>query len=207
MAQGIERRLLIKYSAGLMTAALAGLKPTERVRAKEVPDMKPPIDTVYVAPGQGVVTGKGSGDFDFLAGEWKIRHQRLKDGTKNEWQTFDSSASVHRVMHGMGSIEELRKPDGSDMGLGVRVWLPQEKKWADHWTSAANGVVNPPQLGVFVDGEGVFISEEEVDGVKWQYRGIWDRITPRSCRWHQSASSDGGKNWDWSWWMQWLRAE
>jgi hypothetical protein len=29
-------------------------------------------------------------------------------------------------MNGMGSIEELRKADGSDMGLGEHIWLPQE---------------------------------------------------------------------------------
>jgi hypothetical protein len=63
----------------------------------------------------------------------------------------------------------------------------------------------PPQKGEFIDGEGVGLSEEEVDGVKWFYRGVWDRITPSSCRWHQSASSDGGKSWEWNWWMEWMR--
>jgi hypothetical protein len=91
------------------------------------------------------------------------------------------------------------------MGMGVRVWLSQEKKWADHWTSAGNGVVNPAQKGEFIDGEGVFITEEEADGVKWQYRGVWDRIGDGTCRWHQSASSDGGKSWEWNWWMEWTR--
>jgi hypothetical protein len=164
------------------------------------------IDTSYKPLGKGEVTGKGVGDFDFLAGVWLIRHKRLKDGTTDDWQRFDSSATVHRVLNGMGSIEELRGPSGKDMGMGVRVWLPEEQLWADHWTSAANGVVNPPQKGQFIDGEGVFISEEEVDGVKWRYRGVWDKITPASCRWHQSASKDGGKSWDWNWWMEWTRA-
>ncbi len=56
------------------------------------------IDTSYAPTGKGIVTGKGVGDFDFLAGEWKIRHKRLKGGTKDEWLDFDSSASVHRVL-------------------------------------------------------------------------------------------------------------
>lgn len=163
-------------------------------------------DTNYSSVGRpGKVTGIGPGDFDFLAGEWKIAHRRLKSGTNDIWEDSISGASVHRVLNGMASIEELRAPSGDFMGMGVRVWLPQESKWADHWTSAANGVVNAPQMGEFIDGEGVFISEERVDGVDWLYRGIWDKITPNSCRWHQSSSKDGGKNWQWNWWMDWTR--
>jgi hypothetical protein len=163
------------------------------------------MDTTYAPAGQGITTGTGPGDFDFLTGEWTIRHLRLQEGTSDDWQRFDSSASVHRVLDGMGSIEELRKADGSFMGMGVRVWLPDQRKWADHWTSAVNGVVNPPQLGEFIDGEGIFISEEMLDGVQWLYRGVWDRIMPGQCRWHQSVSSDGGKEWRWNWWMEWTR--
>ncbi len=163
------------------------------------------MDTIYAPAGKGIATGKGVGDFDFLAGDWHIRHKRLRDGTQDEWQRFDSSASVHRVLDGMGSIEELRNPDGSNMGMAVRIWLPEKEQWADHWTSAKNGVVNAPQSGQFIDDEGVFISAADVDGTAWQYRGVWDRITSDSCRWHQSASKDGGKTWAWNWWMEWTR--
>ena len=163
------------------------------------------MDTNYTPAGKGIVTGKGVGDFDFLAGNWHIRHKRLKGGTKDDWQHFESSATVHRVLSGMGSIEELRKADGSDMGMAVRVWIPETEKWADHWTSASNGVVGAPQFGSFIDGDGVFISEEEVDGIKWQYRGVWDKITSESCRWHRAASKDSGNSWEWNWWMEWTR--
>lgn len=163
------------------------------------------MDTSYTPKPEGVVTGKGLGDFDFLSGHWHIRHKRLTTGTQDEWQQFDSSASVHRVLDGMGSIEELRNADASYMGMGVRIWRPELEKWADHWTSANNGVVNAPQFGSFIDGDGVFISEQTVDGVDWQYRGVWDRITSESCRWHQSASKDGGASWEWNWWMEWTR--
>ncbi len=134
----MERREYLKSSTGLMLAVLTSGIPTRAI-AGDI--METPIDTNYTPAGKGIVTGKGVGDFDFLAGEWKIRHKRLKDGTKDEWQRFDSGATVYRVLNGMGSIEELRKADGSDMGMGVRVWLTQEKKWADHWTGAWNGVV------------------------------------------------------------------
>lgn len=153
----------------------------------------------------GKVTGKGIGDFDFLTGEWTIRNRRLKDGTKDVWEEFPGAATVYRVMGGMASIEELRIPADNYRGMGVRVWHSQEKLWADHWTGAYNGVVNPPQLGQFIDGEGIFISDDEMGGKPIKARGVWDRITPNSCRWHQSTSADGGKTWDYNWYMDWTR--
>jgi hypothetical protein len=166
----MNRRETIFGAAGLLAAA------AWPVRAEKGATMDGKIDTGYTPLGKGVITGKGIGDFDFLTGRWAIRHQRLKDGSTDDWQRFESQAVVHQVLGGMGSIEELYKADGSFMGMGVRVWLPEQKKWADHWTSAANGVVNPPQLGAFIDGEGVFVSNEKVDDVDWLYRGVWDRI-------------------------------
>jgi hypothetical protein len=159
----------------------------------------------YDPPGRGVATGRGIGDFDFLAGEWRIHNRRLKDGTADVWEEFAGAATVHRVMGGQASIEELRIPSDKFRGMGVRVWRPKEGQWTDHWTGSYDGVVNAPQLGTFIDGEGIFLSEEQADGATNLYRGIWDRITPTSCRWHQSSSTDGGKSWDCSWWMNWTR--
>jgi hypothetical protein len=36
-------------------------------------------------------------------------------------------------------------------------------------------------------------------------RGVWDRITPSSCRWFQSDTKDGGTTWDDTWFMAWTR--
>jgi hypothetical protein len=188
----------------MLIGSMGGLALAHRVLAHQ-PAERMQMDKTYTPPGHGLITGKGPGDFDFLTGEWRIDHSRRPDPSKEEWTNFSSSASVHRVLDGMGSIEELRKPDRSFMGMGVRVWLPEQAKWADHWTSAANGIVNPPQLGQFIDGEGVFLSSEAVEGIDWLYRGVWDQIGDGRCRWHQSASRDGGKSWQWNWWMMWTR--
>lgn len=191
MDSDIERRRMLQGAAGLVISVSGANIMSEMAEASE--------------PANGMMTGKGIGDFDFLAGEWTIKNKRLKDGTTNEWQAFDGSATVHKVLGGMASIEELRGKGGKYLGMGVRVWHPEEKMWADHWTGYYNGVVNIPQMGQFINGEGVFISEETVEGVNWKYRGMWDRITATSCRWHQSSSKDGGKSWDWNWYMDWTR--
>lgn len=197
----MQRRTLVTASASLVM--FAATRPAGLLAA--VKQGSKPMDTVYAPSRKGTVTGTGRGDFDFLTGEWSIRHRKRTSPDRDEWTEFASSATVHRVLDGAGSIEELRNPNGSYMGMGVRTWLPKQEQWADHWTSAGDGVVNPPQLGRFIDGEGIFITEETVDGTAWSYRGVWDRIAPGSCRWHQSSSSDGGKSWTWDWWMEWTR--
>lgn len=201
MNERVKRRNVLQLGVGFF-AALA--HSTGQAQARPARGNSP-MDTVYTPVGKGIITGRGKGDFDFLVGNWSIRHRKLKSAASPDWIEFSSGATVSRALDGLASIEELRNPDGSYLGMGVRVWQADEKAWADHWTSAANGVVNPPQMGKFIDGEGVFTSEETIDGVHWIYRGVWDHITAHSCRWHQSSSADNGRTWSWDWWMEWTR--
>lgn len=158
-----------------------------------------------IGKGPGIVTGKGPGDFDFLTGEWTIVIRNFDTSGPDGTRERKSSATVHRVLGGAGSIEELRNADGSMWGMGVRVWRAEEGKWADHWTAAQNGVVNPPQLGQFVDGSGVFLMDDEDAGKPVRIRAVWDRITATSCRWHQALSRDAGQTWEYGWYMDWTR--
>ena len=67
-------------------------------------------------------------------------------------------------------------------------------------------LTTPGTTGVFVNGVGTFIADD-VDGDRpIKVRGVWDRITPKSCRWHQGLSRDGGKTWQEDWFMDWTRA-
>lgn len=145
----------------------------------------------------------GGGDFAFLAGEWRIANHRLNDG---KWDEFAGEATVHALLGGLASIEELRIPARNFFGMGVRVFHLKDRQWADHWTSAGNGVVNDPMMGRFENGVGTFLAEDKDGATRIIYRGMWDRITPTSCRWTQASSRDGGKTWDYDWYMDWTRA-
>jgi len=63
-----------------------------------------------------------------------------------------------------------------------------------------------PSCGSFVAGVGTWDS----DGMDGEHpiivRGVWDHITPRSCRWWQAISRDGGASWKENWVMEWTRA-
>ncbi|MEQ1725960.1 MAG: hypothetical protein ABL882_08555 [Sphingopyxis sp.] len=188
----LDRRTLFLGAAGLvMTSALSGNSTASAAAQNAVARPTIPSGTGSAARG----------DFDFLTGEWTIKLRNF-DGSGQE---RDASATVHRVLGGMGSIEELRKGDGSMWGMGVRVLHPNEGVWADHWTSAEDGVVNTPQLGTFVDGVGVFLGDDPNDGAPLTFRAVWDQITPTSCRWYQIMSRDGGATWDYGWYMDWTR--
>ncbi len=147
------------------------------------------------------------GEFNFLAGDWKISHRRLKTSGSDDWETFEGEATCWTVLNGRGSIEELRIPARDFFGMGIRLLDAKQQVWLDFWVSGRDGVLTMPGMpGGFVDGVGVF-EVDDVDGDQpIRVRGIWDRIMPTSCRWHQAISRDGGATWEYNWFMDWVRA-
>lgn len=144
------------------------------------------------------------GDFDFLTGEWRIHNRFLE---KEQWIEFPGEATVHAILQGIASIEELRIPARGFAGMGLRLLDVEKKVWSDHWVNAKSGVVTVPgQTGLFVDGVGTFTAEDMDGETRVIYRGVWDRITSSSCRWRQGWSRDGGKSWTETWFMDWKRA-
>jgi hypothetical protein len=186
------RRTLIASAAAGIAAGLAGFDGAALAATAE------PVTTTIDQPN-----GK-PGDFAFLAGEWKISHRRLTNGA---WDEFDGEATVWTILGGVGSVEELRIPARQFSGMGLRLLDVDKRVWTDFWVNARSGVLAPPGMtGVFVDGAGTFQAIEYEDGKPITVRGVWDRITPTSCRWHQAVSRDGGKTWEENWFMDWKRA-
>ena len=179
------RRTVLQAAAGLAAAGPSALNNANAAAAPPLPTGRP-------------------GDFDFLSGEWKIKNKRRNDGA---WETFDGEATVHGLLAGVASVEELRIPARQFSGMGLRLLDQERKLWADFWVNRNSGVLAPPpSWESFVGGVGTWDSDE-MDGDKPVIaRGMWDQITPTSCRWFQAASSDGGKTWTESWVMHWTRA-
>lgn len=148
-----------------------------------------------------------AGDFDFLAGEWTIKHRWKKTHDDKEWDTFEGEATCWTILGGVGSVEELRIPARNFSGMGLRLLDVEKGVWSDFWVNARSGVLTTPGMtGAFSDGAGTFVADEEDDGAPIKVRGVWDRITPDSCRWHQAISHDGGETWAETWVMDWARA-
>ena len=145
-----------------------------------------------------------AGDFDFLAGEWRIAHRRLK--SPGEWDTFDGEATCWTILGGNGSVEELRIPARDFHGMGLRLLEKDKGVWMDYWVNGRDcALATPGMPGGFRDGAGIFEVDEDDAGTPIKVRGVWDRITPSSCRWHQAVSRDGGATWEENWIMEWRR--
>lgn len=180
-----HRRSLLQMAAGLAAASQLGVTATASAAAL-----------------QPQPTGK-PGDFDFLTGKWTIKNRRLKG---KQWDEFNGEATVVGILAGVVSVEELRIPQRDFSGMGLRTLDLERKLWADFWVNGKSGVVSPPpSWGSFVNGVGTW-DVDEMDGDKpIIVRGVWDQITPTSCRWYQAVSRDDGKTWEENWVMHWQR--
>ena len=160
---------------------------------------------VPAASGATKLTPGKPGDFNFLTGEWRIKNRRLPPGAK-DWDVFDGEATVHSILGGVGSVEELRIPARNFSGMGLRLLDVTNKVWFDYWVNGKSGVLTTPgQSGSFENGAGIFTADDVDDGKPIKVRGIWDQITPKSCRWSQAISYDGGATWADNWVMHWTR--
>ncbi|MDZ4776717.1 MAG: hypothetical protein SGJ23_08030 [Alphaproteobacteria bacterium] len=145
-----------------------------------------------------------AGEFDFLNGEWRIAHRRLK--APGEWDVFDGEATCWSILGGVASVEELRIPARNFAGMGLRTLDQTNHVWMDYWMNAKVGLVGGAGTpGRFINGDGVFTSDDTADGKPIKVRGLWDRITGRSHRWSQSVSRDGGVTWEDNWLMEWVK--
>ena len=186
-----SRRQLLTAAAGLIAAHAAGDAISAPKETKSAPK----------------TVGK-AGDFNFLAGNWVVANKQLKKFGGTEWDTFASEATVYTILAGAGSVEELRIPVKNFSGMGLRLLDVEKKIWVDHWVNAKSGVLTlPGSTGVFENGVDIFDGGDWEDkGQKYLSRGVWDRITPTTCRWVQASSKDNGKTWQENWVMNWTRA-
>ncbi|MEY2758957.1 MAG: hypothetical protein RIR33_2735 [Pseudomonadota bacterium] len=188
-----DRRLVLSASAALGVTALMGETLVNDAFAQPAPGYLDPA-----SPGK-------PGDFDFLQGNWQIAHQRLlKPG---EWDRFSGEATCWSILGGVASIEELRIPARDFSGMGLRTLDMKTLVWSDYWMNAKWGVIGSEGVkGGFVRGDGVFLSDDVDGDVAIKVIGLWDLITPTSCRWRQGVSRDGARTWAWNWIMDWTRA-
>jgi hypothetical protein len=160
-------------------------------------------------PGQVGASFERSHDFDFLVGEWRVHHRRMKPGS-GEWVEFDGTCGNRLLIGGAANLEEhaLQSASGAAYhAVGLRAYDPQAKQCAIWWLDSRypSGPLDPPVKGGFKDGVGTFYSDFLQDGKPARVRFLWSRITPTSARWEQALSLDAGKTWETNWVMEFRR--
>jgi len=151
----------------------------------------------------------GAGDFDFLIGSWQVYHRRLRERLKGcqEWEEFEGMSKARKLPGGLGNIDEnfMECEMGRIEAITLRLYNPRSQQWSLYWASSANGTLEQPMVGAFKDGCGEFYDQEVFEGRSILSRFIWSDITENSCHWEQAFSTDGGRNWETNWTMEFTR--
>lgn len=149
------------------------------------------------------------GDFGFQTGDWRVWHRKLKERLvgADEWIEFEGICCAWEVMDGAGNVEDqfLNDPAGAYSASAFRRQDPQTGIWSIWWFDGRSGVVDPPVQGQFKDGVGVFYADDTWGGRPIRVRFSWFDITPKSGRWEQAFSADGGLTWEVNWKMYFER--
>jgi hypothetical protein len=145
----------------------------------------------------------GQHDFDFEFGAWKTHIARLAHpltGSKT-WVQYDGTHVVRKLWNGRANIGELEVagPAGHIEGVSLNLYNPQSRQWQISFASSSVGSLNPSLTGAFKNGRGEFFDQETFGGRAVYVRNVFFDITPRSYRFEQSFSADGGKTWEPNW--------
>jgi hypothetical protein len=151
----------------------------------------------------------GARGFDFFFGYWLVHNRRLKQrlAGNTEWEEFDATSDCHPILGGVGNQDEFLSPYWPDfIGMSLRLFDPQTRKWSIYWIHNQSAVLQPPVVGQFSGSEGFFEGPDEFNGMPITVRYIWSRIDTSTPRWEQSFSSDQGKTWEINWIMDFQRS-
>ncbi|WP_200946033.1 hypothetical protein [Caulobacter sp. Root487D2Y] len=153
----------------------------------------------------------GLRDFDFMNGDWRARHRKLKAGSSDDWIEFDGLFTQRSLMKGWANSGDnlFNTPDGPYRGVSLRAYDPQTGLWAVWWVDGRDpgAGVGKPIKGRFENGVGQFYSDDTRAGKPVRVRVTWSRPTPDTARWEQALSSDSGQSWAVNWTTDFTRAK
>jgi hypothetical protein len=74
--------------------------------------------------------------------------------------------------------------------------------WSIYWADSRHtGLLEPPVVGSFASGVGVFEGDDTFNGQPIRVRYTWSRTDTETPRWEQAFSPDEGKTWETNWIM------
>lgn len=151
----------------------------------------------------------GRRDFDFLHGGWRVTHRRLRRRLAGDthWDEFAGTCDAQPIIGGLGNVDDnvLDLPDGSYEAATLRLFDPASRLWSIWWIDARSPGLESPVHGRFRDGVGTFYGDDVFEGRPISVRFLWSGIGPRSARWEQAFSADGGASWETNWIMSFER--
>jgi hypothetical protein len=148
-------------------------------------------------------------DFDFWMGRWRIENKRLVKRLAGctEWEEFQATCRAWPLPGGIGNSDEFTceawRP--GFVGMAFRIFNPATRLWSIYWVDNNVGILQPPVVGRFENGVGIFEGPDEFGGKPITVRFTWSHITANGARWEQAFSVDEGKTWETNWVMMMSR--
>jgi hypothetical protein len=142
-------------------------------------------------------------DFDFLIGKWTMKNKHLNARLANckEYTEFESSVENFSALQGNGNFDVVRRQlkDGKVYeGRTIRTFDPETKLWRLYWMDSNGGAIDPPVVGSFNNGIGLFFCKDYQVGRPVIVVFRWDKTNPQQPVWSQAFSDDNGKTWEWN---------
>ena len=116
---------------------------------------------------------------------------------------------MRRLFGGRAGEDEFRTAhDGGMTGMAFRFFDPRAGLWSIYWADSPRlGTLDPPVVGTFSGGIGIFERHDRLEGRPLVVRFTWSRVATPAPRWEQAFSPDGGETWETNWIMDFTRAE
>ena len=151
-----------------------------------------------------------SHDFDFLIGEWNVRHWQLAHRLAGNHDSveFQGTSQLWMTMDGHGTVDDnhIGLPSGPYRAVRIRAYDYRTQLWAIWWLDQRQPrTMGAPVFGNFQDGIGTFEGDDILNGKPIKVRFVWSNITPDSAHWEQAFSPDEGKTWEINWRMDFMR--
>lgn len=145
-------------------------------------------------------------DFDFIIGDWSVKHSRLKERFANceTWTEFAGRSSTVKILGGFGNLEDnmLDFPGESFRAVAMRSYSSKDKTWSIWWLDGRNPTqLDVPVVGRFENGTGQFLADDVFDGMPIKVRFIWRMARGQAPTWEQAFSADSGRTWETNWRM------
>ena len=160
----------------------------------------------FDSKGELIITASptsSKNDFDYLVGKWKMKNKHLNSRLNNckEWTEFESTVEDVSGLEGMGNFDIVRRQfnDGKVYeGRTIRTFDPQTRLWRLYWIDSNGGPLDPPVIGSFSNGIGLFFCKDVQVGRPVIVVFKWDKTNPEQPVWSQAFSDDNGKTWEWN---------
>lgn len=129
---------------------------------------------------------------DFWVGKWNVT-----------WEGGSGTNHITKDYNGCVIREDFR---GSNLkGMSISSYVKPEGKWRQIWVDEQNGFLD---LSGIKDGDNyIFHTTPNPEKPEVQLRMVFSDILKDSFTWTWQGTTDGGKNWETRWQINYIRAK